>query len=451
MTQHDQPIANGIRTDHPIPGLPFVDDSHIPIEDPEAIEAIGRHPGTTIWGRYDADSRTGAWFAFTNDPQRHALEWVVRYHPEHGRTVAVYTGGGSASVHGDWFDERPVAVRSGGYWWDGTTWYRPQQVLSWASESYMRRPVAHPTTITAADMLDSSCKAELGEIRKVLNLELGTPATTEQWRHDFALWAKLHTECAEARPLERCVVALNAPELAEAALLGVEEFAQEAGIAASTLRAYLTRDEADLPLPQVVDGNRRRWSRPVVQDWVEQRRRDPSNLATVLSGDAEEQLAPGLRNLWKRLTESAFRELWGQPAFQRRWSRPHRNEKAVLSVAEHVGWVSALQLESVVPFDALAEAIEHAVLWELSTDSVVADRYVAFSRRTGEHLGWFVQHKPSRAPQLFGSIVREAERKLEISPKVTKASLRQALIMDGGFVNSEQLDEFFAVTLPPAQ
>ena len=46
-------VANGLRTDHPIPGLPFVDDAHIPVDDPAAIEAIGRHPGGKTWGRED--------------------------------------------------------------------------------------------------------------------------------------------------------------------------------------------------------------------------------------------------------------------------------------------------------------------------------------------------------------------------------------------------------------
>lgn len=39
-------------TGHPIPGLPFAADSHIPL-DPAAIEAIGRHPGGGTRGRDD--------------------------------------------------------------------------------------------------------------------------------------------------------------------------------------------------------------------------------------------------------------------------------------------------------------------------------------------------------------------------------------------------------------
>lgn len=62
------------------------------------------------------------------------------------------------------------------------------------------------------------------------------------------------------------MVSLNAPELSDSALLGAEELAAEAGIASSTLRAYIARGEADLPEPQRIDGNRRRWARTVVAD-----------------------------------------------------------------------------------------------------------------------------------------------------------------------------------------
>ena len=56
------------------------------------------------------------------------------------------------------FSDRPLLTRVGGYWWDGDTWYRPRQVLSWATEGYVRLP----TNITTADLLDSSCEAAWG-------------------------------------------------------------------------------------------------------------------------------------------------------------------------------------------------------------------------------------------------------------------------------------------------
>lgn len=451
MAHHDpQPVANGIRTDHPIPNLLFVDDSHIPIEDPDAIEAIGRHSGTDMWGRCDAD-RTGGWIAFTTDPKNHSYSWVVRYHPDHGRSVTVYRDHDAALVHNGWFSDRPLLTRAGGYWWDGDTWYRPRQVLSWASEGYMRRPVRLPTIITAADLIDSSCQAALGRLAKVARLDSNTAAiTSQQWRHDLAMWASHRETRPNALPADRCVVTLNAPELSDSALLGVDEFAKEAGIAASTLRAYIARDEADIPLPQATEGNRKRWARPVVEDWLERRRRDPSNVQTALNG-GEDQLAPGLSTLWKRLSEAVFGDLWGQPASRRRWSRPHRTEQAVRSVAEQVGWTAALHLESTVPFDAVADAIENAILWELrDCDRNFPVGFAGLNPKTGRLLGWFIHHQPSRTPYLFGSIVREAENTLDIPPAVTAKSLTMTLVMDGGFEDrKDQLKEFFAVALPP--
>lgn len=442
------PVANGISTDHPVPGLPFVEDNHIPLDDPKAIERIGRHAGTNMWGRWDGDEATGEWFAFTTDSKNHSFAWVVRHHPEHGRSVLLYRRGGETFAHHEWFQDRALLERAGGYWWDGATWYRPRQVLSWARERYVRRPVRQPTTITAEDMLDGSCKPALGELHKIAQFE---PAEMdrEQWRHDLALWAARRRARGEGLPLARCVVTLNAPELAESALLGIDQVAKEAGIAASTLRAYITRDEGDVPLPQTTDGGRKRWSRPVVKDWIEQRRREPSAVVKTLTDDPEHQLAPGLEELWQRLTEATFDELWSSPAGRRRWSRPHRNEQAAQSTARELAWRSALHLESAVPFEALAKALEYAVLWELWNSPTPVGGYVALFPDTGQLLGWFVRHRPSRVPTLFGSIIREAEGHLDLPQEVTAKSLRVALEDDGGFSDDQDLEQFLDVTLPP--
>lgn len=45
------PVANGIRTDQPVPNLPFIDDSHLPIHDGQAIEAHGRHDYKALGSR----------------------------------------------------------------------------------------------------------------------------------------------------------------------------------------------------------------------------------------------------------------------------------------------------------------------------------------------------------------------------------------------------------------
>jgi len=136
---HYQPVGNGARTDHPVPDLPFVDDAHLPLDDGLAVEAVGRGTGDGMWGRYDR-CKEGGWVAFTTDPQRPELAWCVRWHPEHGRSVVLYRDDDAAGVHMAWWG--PVLLfRAGGYWWDGTTWFRPSQIWDRAAESYVRRPV----------------------------------------------------------------------------------------------------------------------------------------------------------------------------------------------------------------------------------------------------------------------------------------------------------------------
>lgn len=465
------PLANGIRTDHPVPGLPFVDDAHIPIDDPDAVEAIGRHEATGTWGRCDHDHDTDAWAAFTTDPKNPSVGWVVRFHPEHGRSVLLYRDPDATTAYSEWFRDKPLLVRLGGYWWTGTTWYRPLQIMDWASERFVRREIHLPTVITAADLLDGTGRTELARPARIMQLggeqtpiELagyqlqGQPAPVEQWHHDLALWASRRPD--DALPLEQCVVTVNAPELFDGALLGVEEFATEAGIAASTLRAYIARDEAEIPAPQATDGPRKRWAKPVVADWIEQRRRDPASVAAVLNaasvgagteGDEEEgqdTLAPGLRGLWERLTEVMVRELWRDAPARRRWSRPYRNETAVRNLSARLGWSAALHLDSTVPFEALTAVLEDSVMWQMR-DYSKGDQRVYFDRPVGKMLGWFIQYRPARVHRLFGAIIGEVERRMEIPREVTVRSLRGSIELGGDFDGKGQLHEFLDLVLPP--
>ncbi len=52
-------------------------EAHIPLDDPVAIEAVGRNKGEGMWGREDncryGDDDDAGWFAFTTDPVRHDL------------------------------------------------------------------------------------------------------------------------------------------------------------------------------------------------------------------------------------------------------------------------------------------------------------------------------------------------------------------------------------------
>ncbi|MEU0169029.1 hypothetical protein ACL07V_36695 [Streptomyces sp. MB22_4] len=258
MVYDIRPLANGLRTDHPVPGLPFVDDSHLPLDDgPDAIEAVGRNRGEGMWGRCDT-SHEGGWLAFTTDPIAHHLGWTVRHHPEHGRTVLLLRDEDTASLHTYW-SGAPLMFRAGGYWWDGDTWYRPGQIWDPVTEDYARHTARATATVHAADLLDGHAHPVRAHVHKVATFDPAT-AKPENWMDDLTRWAQRHQKQDDPLPLERCVVDLASPELAGDRLLGVPEMAALGGITASTLRGYISRGENDVPLPQATVGGRAQWS-----------------------------------------------------------------------------------------------------------------------------------------------------------------------------------------------
>ncbi len=98
--------------------------------------------------------------------------------------------------------------------------------------------------------------------------------------------------------------------------------------------------------------------------------------------------------------------------------------------------------------DALTVALEDAVKWQLRDYESFPE--VALSPQLGKALGWFIEHRPSRVTNLFGLIVGEAERQLNVPREVTLKALRNSIRMDGGFQHkTEQLDEFLDLVSPP--
>jgi hypothetical protein len=443
------PLANGIRTDHPVPGLPFVDDSHIPLDDPHAIEAVGRHAGHGMWGRFD-DEKDGQWRAFTTDPIRHDLAWCVRYHPDHGRSVLLMQDKDAASMHTDW-EGGALLFRAGGYWWDGTTWYRPRQVWDAASEEYDHRPVRSAFTVSAADLLDDGADPAAGRVPKVANFDADAEAP-DRWLDQLALWATRRAERKEKRPLSRCVVKLSAPELAGDQLVGVAELAELGGIAASTLRAYISRGEGDVPPPQATVSGRSVWARPVAEDWAEERRRSPDSVAATMAGDDEESLSVGAADVRKRFTRIFFSCLWERPERRKHWALRHRNEAAVLQIADELGWHLAVSLRDIIPTDDLAATITHAVLNNFA-DGQEGDRdakagFYGITPSVARMLDWLIRHHPDRARYTIGVLVGEAERRFTIPRNVTARSLSIALALDGR-LDDTTYTEYLDRVLPP--
>ncbi|MFI6587450.1 hypothetical protein [Embleya sp. NPDC050493] len=444
------PVANGISTDHPAPGLPYVDDTHLPLDDPRGIEKIGRGAGDGMWGRWDG-KLDGEWVAFTTDPIRHDLAWYVRHHPDHGRSVLIYRDKDAARAHMDWWSDKALLTRSGGYWWDGTTWYRPRQIWDAAGEAYERRPVPSAITVTAADLLDDDSDPDQGRVLKVANLDPDSDAHPTRERHDLALWARKHTRQPDHRPLARCVVRVSAPELAGDQLVGAADLADIAGIAASTLRAYISRNEQDVPLPQAVVNGRSAWSRPVAKEWAEQRRRSPDSVAAAVADTTDSTLAVGTADLQRRLARMFLTHLWERPERRKRWALRHRTDTAVGEVADELGWTVATNLEAIVPLEALAATIRHAFLDELATGKDLADdeddHLYGIAPDVGRMLDWLIRHDPGYAQPVIAEIVGEAERRLHIPRAVTAHTLRTALALDGE-LDTDARNDFLDRVLP---
>ncbi|PSK96224.1 hypothetical protein CLV63_112106 [Murinocardiopsis flavida] len=446
-----RPVANGIRTDHPVPGIPFVDDAHIPVQDPRAVEAVGRGVAEGMWGRWDEQDE--GWLAFTTDPLRHDLGWALRHHPDHGTTVLLYRHDDASAVHMDWWG-RPLLYRSGGYWWDGTTWYRPGQVYDAASEAYDHRPARAAVTVTAADLLDDSADAAAGRLLKITNLDpQAAPAT--RFSDDLALWASLRAQRGAATPLAACVVTLSAPELAADHLVGIPEMARIGGIGASTLRSYIARGEGDVPPEQSVVHGRSMWARPVAADWAEQRQRSPETVtATVAEAEDTFSLPVGQADLRRRLAKMFFSWLWERPERRKRWALRHRTEPAVAQVADELGWNVAVSLDRIIPTGDLATTLRYALLGEFArgrrTDPEGAMGFHGITPAIAKTLDWLVRHDPSRAQHMIGELVGQAEREMEIPRAVTARSLRTALSLDGKLTEAARNDYLDRV-LPPSE
>ena len=453
------PLANGVRTDHPVPGLPFVDDSHLPIEDGgRALEAVGRNVGDGMWGRYDEastdDHDDAGWLAFTTDPLRHDLGWVVRYHPDHGRTVLLMRDGDTAEMHNHWWNDT-LLFRAGGYWWDGQTWYRPGQVWDPVRERNERRKVQAAVTVSAADLLDGSTDPDRAYVAKVASFKPDEPLP-ENWGDHLALWAQLHAQQQDGRTLSSCVVNLACPELAGDQLLGVPEMATLAEIAPSTLRAYISRKESNVPLPQATVGGRALWSRPVAADWVEARQRSSEGvMAAMASGDRDE-LSPGAAAVRERFANNFYHSLWERPDLRRRWALRHRNEQAVREIADELAWTVAVSMERIVPVHALSSTIRHAILDDFADDLDSHSRRgrgsvkpwdLNLSLQVAKMLDWFIQQYPQAAQATIAEILQGAERRWNVPANVIGAALRDTMLRDGT-LDKDTLNAYFDRVLP---
>jgi len=278
--------------------------------------------------------------------------------------VVLYRDDDAVSAYTDYVDG-PLLFRSGGYWWDGAAWYRPAQVIDWPGEDYYRRPVPAAVTVTAADMLTSgAADPGRGTVVDVADIDPDAPYEG-RWDDALALWAARR----DNQGLDRCVVSLTAPELAAENLISAGDLAEITGIAPSTLRAYIARGEADVPLPQVIIGDRSLWARPVAEEWAEQRQRDPDAVEAAVSAPSHygDPVPVGQAELAATLTRSFLAELWDYRPFRGRWALRWRTKDHVREVAAALGHEAAsYMLRTLIPADALSATLQHALLDDLA-------------------------------------------------------------------------------------
>ncbi len=444
MPRQDQPVANGIRTEHPIPGLPFVDDAHIPVGDPVAIEAIGRHAYEGTWGRED-QLPEDAWVAFTTDPLRNDLAWVVRYHPVHGRTVTLYRSEDAAGAHTA-LQGPALLHRAGGYWWDGTTWFRPLQVWDGASEEFISRPVPGATTVSAADCLQGDTDGRPGLVQQVIDVDLSAPILHESWSDHLAEWAH---RGQVTRHLAACVVTISAPELVG------DQLVDRAGVAAllalpeQTVDAYARSALQDFPSPQAVINARPVWSRAVIREWAERSRYSEGHLRRALAGD-ERGMPPGLSETCRRLRDLFAEEDADSQGLVAVLLRRVTGARDL----ERLAWTAAHEVSRVFDLRDLASTLRYAVLQEFATgqarhtslappgEAQEPDFY-GIAPPIAKTLGTLIRYDPAVAAYALQEIVGEAERNLCVPRLVTIDSLSTALGLDSG-IDDKRLEEYLS-------
>ncbi|MFB8406526.1 hypothetical protein [Streptomyces sp. NPDC055912] len=375
------PLANGTSTDHPVPGLPFVADTDLRgiLSDPHAVSA----------GPLEL-----------SDQHRDDVTWIVRVHPQFGRTVLLYENG-SGSGWIDWEDDPPLLTRAGGYAWDGTAWFRPAQLWDDTAGAFERHRVPQAVTVSAADLLrDSGADAALGREYTTVSLSAERPDPAN-WAHDLARWAAGRSRSPRRPDLGDCVVTLTAPELAGGQLVGTPGFAAIAGISSSTLRAYNSRGLCRVPQPQAVVGGRPLWSRPVAHDWAAQRLRPAPGDHGAGRTRRADTLPAGAEGLRAHLDQLFFAALWRHPGRRSRWVLRHRSPDAVHEVAADLAHLAAIRLHDMVPTQALAALVTDAARADLAAGN-------GLSEPVEQLLGWLTAHHPDVGRQTAAGIAEQA-------------------------------------------
>ncbi|MFE1782426.1 hypothetical protein ACFW9F_07500 [Streptomyces sp. NPDC059506] len=450
-----QPVANGLRTDHPVPGLPFINDERLLLDNPDAIERTGRNQGEGLWGRTDR-LRGGGWVAFTTETKNRDYAWAVHQHPEHGRTVLLIRDKDMSSLHHDWmYGGNGFLYRHGGYWWDGACWYRPQQIVDLAYEGHEARAVAGAVTVTAIDVLARPATSHTARVAKIADFT-ASEGPLPHWREHLALWAS-HRKPG-SRPLDQCIVDLQAPELDPACFVDRAGLAQIAELELEDL-PHPKHGRKDLPLPQAETAEGPRWSRPVAHDWAEQyhRTHGPEKLLSATTTFGTDQ-PRGLVDDHNRLTKIIADSL--QDAEDRKKNRLFTRGSSTNQeeLAAHLAWWPAVAMndgtDGFIPLTSVRTTIVEAVLGGLARDAKDTDDsksvFLGDIMADVVHLiDWYILREPQLAPALFGEICLDARLRFGLDPKDVGDLLRRSLNLDSG-LDRQTINALLDLALPPS-
>ncbi|MFJ3310856.1 hypothetical protein ACIPSA_49575 [Streptomyces sp. NPDC086549] len=313
-------------------------------------------------------------------------------------------------------------------------------------------------------MLDGRSEPARAHLGKVLTFDTEA-AAPGNWLDHLALWAKLHQERDGTLPLERCVVDVASPELTGGQLLGLPEMAELGGITASTLRAYISRGNSEVPQPQATVNGRDQWARAVADDWVEARQRSYEGVRATMTAGNRDNLSPGAAEVRDHFADDFRSLLWDRPDVRKRWILRARNEDSVREVADALAWDVAVSLDRILPTDLLGPTILSAVLNDFA-DAIDMDHnskarakdeqdeggwwHLYVLRRVAMMLDWFIRHHPESAHGYIGEITRAAHARWQIPAQETLRTLHQAVALDGK-LSEEAQEAFFALLTPPAK
>ncbi len=455
-----RPVANGTSSDHPIPGLPFINDGRLPLDNPDAIERTGRNQRADLWGRTDRTS-DGGWVAFTTEPKSPSFAWAVFHHPPHGRTVLLIRDGDQSDLHHQWLYGRSGFLhRHGGYWWNGERWHRPGQVWDAAYESYDARPVDNPTTLTAADLLDPASSPQNADIMKIASFTAQDPVPN--WKDHLALWAQLRASQPGRLPLDACVVDLQAPELETGTLVDMVGLAKIAGLSTNDLPdpKYGGRDE--LPEPQHEADGRMWWSVPVAQDWGENYRRDNGPATLLSSTTVYDTIQPtGLVTDHNRLRRVFHETLTEQRRNGGKKQAPYMKGNLAQEAANELAWDAAAALmyghnQGLIPHSPLRDVLVEAILSRLAEDverrrgedrkeSILSDMPTSAVKL----LTWYIQHRPRETANILGEICLKARVRLDLQPAEVGSLFRRSFTLDSG-LDGKTIDTLLDMALPPS-